>query len=668
MNRIIRHLSLALLATSFALAAPEPSQESAKPAPHPNPVLYFSKADIPLLQKKIEDPAFAAKWKTILVDARQYCDPGSPNYADPASYLKIGDKPSAAHFYPRQLAGWMETLGFAYVITGDANFARHGAALLTAAAEHLTPEAPAMQHQFEGAYGDMMRAMAIGLDFLSPEITPQQRAKITDTARRYLVRHIQEFATNRPEKSRPHNFSGVCGGAIGMLAIALREDFPDEAPGWIAAGETMCTQWFEAGFDRDGSYFEGVGYMSYGLGNSLTMADALLRLRGRSALLENPLICKVSAYMVMLKLPGEKAMEARNDSLYYPTDFPFLPLLVSGFGRAGKEDALAAWLVRNLDTRKSSNFSDIIRQTGAPGLEPSKVLPAPYGAYYRDQGLCIWRTGWNTDDVMFSIEAGPYHPVTHNQADKGHFNLYGYGYRWAADPGYGNNREPKGRCQTEAHSCVLVDGKGQALSGAALGTDGKVLKETNAARYGYALIDSLSAYQHNNAGEPGIPLTKALRHAFFFRPSGTVPAYAVVLDDIEWGGETHDFLWQMITWNDMKVEEENGTTFIVTPPAKAPNTPKMKVILNAAAALALSDDVYTPDNYPGRAPNVYRRLHASAKTANPHFVAVLAPLPAGAPEPQLSVKTTEKGRLIQIAWGNHTDTILWSGATATLRE
>ena len=46
---------------------------------------------------------------------------------------------------------------------------------------------------------------------------------------------------------------------------------------------------------------------------------------------------------------------------------------------------------------------------------------------------------------MFSIEAGPYYPVTHNQADKGHFTLYGLGERWAVDPGYANEHEPKGR-------------------------------------------------------------------------------------------------------------------------------------------------------------------------------------------------------------------------------
>ena len=74
---------------------------------------------------------------------------------------------------------------------------------------------------------------------------------------------------------------------------------------------------------------------------------------------------------------------------------------------------------------------------------------------------------------MFSIEAGPYFPVTHNQADKGHFTLYGLGWRWAVDCGYANEHEREGRGQTLGHNCVLVDGQGQALSGAGWGTNGQ---------------------------------------------------------------------------------------------------------------------------------------------------------------------------------------------------
>jgi hypothetical protein len=53
--------------------------------------------------------------------------------------------------------------------------------------------------------------------------------------------------------------------------------------------------------------------------------------------------------------------------------------------------------------------------------------------------------------ISVPIEAGPYYSVTHNQADEGHFPLYGLVQRWSIDSGYGNTGLPGGGDQTIAH-------------------------------------------------------------------------------------------------------------------------------------------------------------------------------------------------------------------------
>jgi hypothetical protein len=657
-----------------------------------DPILFFKKSDLPGLKEKIQSPLYAANWKKILDEAQGYCDPKSPTYADPAIYTKLesDDKFSlndgivrhlAGMHYARELSTWMDAIGFAYQMTGNAAYGQHGAALLEAAAHNLPVNSKTITDKSMPPYGDMMRAFAVGLDFFSDAMTPEQRTVITRTARGYILQHIEDY--NFPGGSWttdriPHNFTGVTGGGLGMLAIALRHDYPAEVPAWIQLADKMSTDWLKAGFDRQGSYFEGVLYMGYGLGNVVIFADARHRYSGDQTLIDNLAGKGISFYLAMERLPGDPAFDARNDSLYSidlsggaGSGSPFLLPMASGFEGTIAEDPLAAWLWDNTEPKKHNDFLQIVWGNQAATKEPSQLIPSPYGAYFADQGLCIWRTGWKKEDVMFSIEAGPFHPVTHNQADKGHFNLYGLGYRWAADTGYGNNQEPNGRCETVAHSCVLIDGKGQALSGAGLGTDGKVLQYENTSRAGYALLDCKSAYNTNSKGKVGVPLTKALRHVFFIRPSKTepaIPAYAVVLDDIEWDGKPHQFGWQMITWQDMHIETTGDHTFILKPPGTGGDTPKMKIIINASAPLRLSDEVYTPDNHPGRPPNVYQRLHALATTSNPHFIAVLAPLPAGVPEPSLAVETTAEGRLIKINWGTRTDTISWNGDEAKLRD
>lgn len=203
------------------------------------------------------------------------------------------------------------------------------------------------------------------------------------------------------------------------------------------------------------------------------------------------------------------------------------------------------------------SFLEILWAGDVAPLDPASA-GVPTEQHFRGRGLCIWRTGWTDRDVMFSIEAGPYYPVTHNQADKGHFTLYGLGHRWAVDTGYANEHEPMGRGQTLGHSCLLIDGKGQALSGAGLGTNGAILACENNDRYGYALADCTEAYNRNNRAAPGAVVDHARRHALFVYPRSGAPAYAVVMDDVRKDDQSHPFTWQMIYPDEMAVTIGDG--------------------------------------------------------------------------------------------------------------
>ena len=235
--------------------------------------------------------------------------------------------------------------------------------------------------------------------------------------------------------------------------------------------------------------------------------------------------------------PGERVYDARNDSSYSGLNVSVLGLA------AACESGLYRWLWDNTGSDKS--FLRLLWANDVVPIDPAGA-GVPTAKHFRGRGLCIWRTGWTKDDVMFSIEAGPYYPITHNQADKGHFTLYGQGERWAVDPGYANEHGPKGRGQTLGHSCVLIDGKGQALSGAGWGTNGVIAEYENNDRYGYALADCTEAYNQNNRGTAGAGVEHAKRHAFFVYPREGAPAYAVVMDDMRKDAEPHDFVWQMM--------------------------------------------------------------------------------------------------------------------------
>lgn len=663
--------------------------QTALRAAAPEPVLFFHRAGMKTLKDRVASSAYKPTWDPILAYADGVCEPGSRHYADPVAFVEAArntKEKNLTQMFPRRLSGWMETLGFAHAMTGKRKYKEHAIKLLHAGIDDAIVNA-VNGSIFVGVRGDMMRALALGLDYFSPLMTPAQRAPVVEAARKCVESLAASFADPAGEwhnRTIPHNFSGVTGGAAGLLAIVLREDFPDKSREWLGMAETIVTNWLGAAFGDKGENVEGIDYMQYGLGNALMFAEAFARVEKRRALIEHPKLKMVSYFLAMQILPGESGYEARNDSRYDSdraeskgTGAPFLLLLASGFNDAARADPLAAWLWTQ-SRRADKNLMMIawhhlgVEHLGAQVESPARLIPAPYGGHFEKRGLCVWRTGWTKDDTYFAIEAGHYIPVTHNQADKGHFTLYGLGQRWAVDVGYGNNQNPKGRSQTVTHSCVLVDGKGQALSGAALGTDGDVLDYINHDAFGYALIDARSAYNKNNKNMRGVPLTKALRHAFYMRPADGVPAYAVVLDDIEEAGAAHAFTWQMITWETMKVSEKDGAeknagTFLVAPSGGSPR-PRMVVRVNAAAGLELAHAPLDLPGAPGHDPLKYIKLTATSQsTANPRFAALLAPLPAGyAHEPALSVRKIPQGTLVGIEWPGRIDRILWDDGKAVL--
>jgi heparinase II/III-like protein len=528
------------------------------PAWAESPKVLFTRSQIPELRERVAQPELAPIWARILKDAEAYCDPKSPRYADPADPYPLPEKGEyvsqgrhnalLVHRVGRMLTDRMEAIGMAYQLTGRAELGRHGAALLLATAKQYPIANPVVSKGFAGGRGDIMRGLAVGYDLLSDQLDNEGRRVVAEACAGYLDFFVEEFNNPKVWWYKVHNYNGVNGGSAGCLALALSDVYPDRADGWLAECVKIIDRWLSTGFDEEGACLEGVGYSGYGLSNTVLFADALAR-SGKGDLFDHPTFRKLAEYYALSLLPGERVFDARNDSSYSGLNVSVLKLAIA------KNSGLYRWLWGNTGSDKS--FLRILWENDVAPIDPAEA-DVPTAQHFRGRGLCIWRTGWTKDDVMFSIEAGPYYPVTHNQADKGHFTLYGLGERWATDPGYANEHEPKGRGQTLGHSCVLVDGKGQALSGAGWGTNGVISEYENNDRYGYALADCTEAYNRNNKGIPGAVVEHAKRHAFFVYPRNDAPAYAVVMDDIRKDDQPHEFTWQMMYSRHMAVAFGDG--------------------------------------------------------------------------------------------------------------
>ena len=627
-----------------------------------SPRFLFDRSQIDTLHQRITQPKFAPIWTKILADAEAYCNPASPRYADPKdpySFSKKSDRMDQqrfdallVHTVGRQLSERMEAIGFAYQLTGRKELGRHGAALLLATIKQYPVSNPLVATGFAGGRGDIMRGLAMGCDLLSECLDDSQRRLVAAASADYLDSFIKEFNDPKAWWYKVHNYNGVNGGAAGCLALTMRNAYPDRADAWVAECVKIIKRWLGTGFDADGAYLEGVSYSSYGLSNTILFADALRR-SGKGNLFDHPTFRRLLEFYAMSLLPGERVYDARNDSPYAGLNAILLKLAEVN------NNGLYRWLWDN--SGSDTSFLRILWENNVPAIDPI-AAGIPTAEHFRGRGLCIWRTGWTSNDVMFSIEAGPYYPTTHNQGDKGHFTLYGLGQRWATDPGYANEHGPEGRGQTVAHSCVLIDGKGQALSGAGWGTSGVITNYANNDRYGYALADCTEAYNRNNAGKPGAVVEHARRHALFVYPYQGALAYAVVMDDIRKDKQPHEFTWQMMFSEKMAVTLGDGRA-VFKPLQKS--EARLVVRIHSGVQSVLSTDTFRPVDY--HAPAKFSRFKATTHDVNPRFIAVLLPLSAAMAEPDVRFESREGNRIVTVKWPQHTDTLVWSDSDGSVR-
>ncbi len=610
-----------------------------------NPHLLFDSSDLAGLRVSVESAELKPVWDAIRIRATRYCTPGDALYVDPQG--SFFTNPQDSGWFGRDVYSWIEPIGFTYQMTGDYTIGMHGAAILDAAINY-EPQPGALPSIRDL---DMMRAIATGYDWLSSAMTLQQKQRVQQKARGYIEWAVADSIPGRYY----HNFMGVGYGGAGLAAVAFKDVYPDDYEAWLDFCIERVSFWFENSFDRQGAYCEGHYYLQYGLSNSIPFAVALKKNEGVD-LFAGSRLQNISNYLAMIKLPGKNVFEARNDALY-----------------SSDLDAMLKYLVGYYNDGIFENLwqSATLRDYHQGGYNPVRLLPAwnvpvspvalqmdymKTGEHFTGRGLVVFRTGWLAEDVMFSIEAGQfyYRPGgTHNQADKGHFNIYGLGQTWAVDPGYSNSRTPLDRGQTIDHSCILVNNKGQAVSGGSIGTNGQILQYEDHYFYGYTLANSKPAYNRDEN-----IVDKALRHALFVRPTVGSPAYVVLLDDIYKGSTSNEFQWQMIGADTANITVgdpiNNVYQAVVTP--KTSSESCMDVQISADAAINLTSTTYVPLS---GTPAQYPKLEAVCNSVNPRFVTVLTPRLIGQPKPAVAVERNSGSIVITITWPDSTDQILW---------
>ncbi|MBN2449069.1 MAG: heparinase II/III family protein [Lentisphaeria bacterium] len=492
--------------------------QGARPSVHPR--LQFTEAEAKAIQQRLE------------------ADPDHPVRYYYDGLLAAAGKQVAAPAAlrdPRGSAQALNEVAVAFALTGRREFGDRGADYL----DRLSRKDFGRNPTSVLGNGEYLDAMAWGYDALYPHLTEDLRQRVRErldieaqwlwTAARTLSKDtIQGWWAS----DHANNWQAVSAGGLGMAALALLGENPS-AELWLREALTQVKMLMDGAFDADGAYFESPMYHKYAMEYLTTFASALRRTGGEDLFeYRGQLLRQSCLYNLYMMEPTRDHFPAFNDGRRLAGNPPqALHPAGAYFARiaAVHRDGLVRWLFDAMYGPQRRfpvwNFqhghpdSVVWYDETLPVEDPDSSPRLALARCWPEHGRAALRTGWaDPNGILFAMECGHY--GSHGHADQGSFTLTAYGEHLVDDTGYGG-----WEAESEAHSVILIDGKGQGKNGML----GSIRDFLHTPAMDYFEADSTPAYA---------PASLVKRHVVFLRPNAFLIADEVRKDD-----EPHTYEW-----------------------------------------------------------------------------------------------------------------------------
>ena len=316
-----------------------------------------------------------------------------------------------------------------------------------------------------------------------------------------------------------NNLRAAPTGALGLGALALMGKDP-RADKWLAMA-VESTKRFLKLFTPDGSYFEGLSYLSYSLRTTLPFMHAHRKLVGDVDWLGLVNFDGMLDYVMTMQMGknDDGSPDIVNFSDARKSVFPGSLSLIGEWtgnslaGYAAKEAGHAEWIYDFLWYRPE-----------APASPPRKELLN----MRNDLNWIICRSGWKADDSVIAFKSGG--PANHEHADRNHITYKAHGERLLNDH-FGasyDRRNPGWKMRLpRAHNTVLIDGVGHPYIEGLEGTNdsqayANILDYSDHGKHVWWTSDASPAYILNN-----YHVNQVLRSVIYAKP-GVI----VVMDQI----------------------------------------------------------------------------------------------------------------------------------------
>lgn len=341
----------------------------------------------------------------------------------------------------------------------------------------------------------LLSGAAVAYDILYPQLTEAQRTQVRSAIAREaaaMARWSRSGLWWSTDAMQNHNW--VNHSAIGLAALALRGEWdPAAVDDWRALAtenaqriQRVCSAL------TDGTWHEGVSYMSYGWNWHLPFVEALRR-AGFEDLTSLALLRGLGRARAHAQLPEQPSASilANGDFIGFPKDDQLLALryAASRYGDGLAQLAADRWVA---GTDRFTYGPEINQQMFEflfydPAVPAANLDAEPLDWYGGDLAAVVFRSGWGKGSVLFAMKSGAYGGRTvwenvtsggglfggvnfsHNHADDNGFWMYGGG-SWLAPEasGYfiGHPESPGPEAnRSEFHNTLLVDGQGQLGEG-----------------------------------------------------------------------------------------------------------------------------------------------------------------------------------------------------------
>ncbi|MBS0664260.1 MAG: heparinase II/III family protein [Verrucomicrobia bacterium] len=484
-------------------AEPNPMKTPSAPAGAVRRGLLFDDADLPRIRANTTHPRFAAMWQEML----------AADLAADADFIEHKVRLTNHTIDLLHVQKILDRAAFIYLVNRDPKQADLARLAMRKMVEY--PEWDSfieggrqvlgLQRATEGTF-----SLLLALDCLAEVVTPEERAaveaailtkgvpacytavygmKYPDRVKGWdwnprsdLDPGLRRISLKRwPLILAATNLRIIPTSCLGIAACHFRGRRP-EADSWLELARSSAKA-FSTMYGSDGCYDEGVSYWGYTTLYLALFAEVLWRTQGIDdrQLINYPGSVRYALTMTNPTINDHRKLQdfEHIKGWTMPTIKPEYDVVNFGDANGAVDVSVAAWVRRTHGDPVSQYVAKEIGEAkfvyGLVWFDPAASEAEPETAlldHRMTNDLVVSRTGWHALDNVLALRSGG--PANHEHADRNSVIFKAYGERLLHDPFRAAYVATQPRWllrQTEAHTAVLINGRGHQYHDGSEGTN-----------------------------------------------------------------------------------------------------------------------------------------------------------------------------------------------------